>query len=247
MKRSDWAGILLLYGAFLVATAPASLLFWLADRFLSPAITASAMTGTLWRGEARNVAFTPPGSQAIRLEHLAWNIHPFSLALGRLPVEVEFSDASAKGRCTLRLVPSGLDLVQLDATLPAFWLARIQPRLEIFRLEGTLSLHSNEFILRRNHYQGRGEILWQYASLGLSPLKPVGTYLGEISGEGETIQFRIQTQNGPLELAGSGTWSKPGGIHFSGTAKARERESELAPVLRLLGTADPSGFYALHF
>lgn len=245
MKLLSWLTGGLLYLAFLAAMAPASTLFWLANRFASPGITASSTTGTLWRGEAQGVSFTPPGGQAISLERLAWNIRPLGLALGRLPVEVEFSDAEAKGIGTLRLTPSGLDIAQLDTTLPAVWLDRIQPSLETFRLEGTVTLRSNEFSLRQNHYRGQGEILWHQAALGLSQVKPVGSYRGEISGKGEHIQLQLQTRNGPLELAGSGTWSKQTGIHFSGTAKARERESELAPVLRLLGKPDPSGFYAL--
>lgn len=246
MLRAKLAGILL-YLAFLAATAPASTLFWLAGRLGSPAIAAGATTGTLWRGEAREISFTPPGGQAIRLERLAWDIRPLGLALGRLPVEIEFGDAEARGRGTLHLTPSGLDLAQLDATLPAAWLARIQPRLETFRLGGTLTLRGKDLSLRRNHYRGQGEILWHDATIGLSPVKPVGNYRSEISGEEETLQFRLHTQNGPLVLAGSGSWSTSGGIHFSGTAKARERENELAPVLRLLGKSDPSGFYALKF
>lgn len=237
----------LLYLAFLAATTPASALFWLANRFVSPAITASDTTGTLWNGEARSVSFTPPGGQTISLERLAWNIRPLGLALGQLPVTIEFSGAEASGHGTLRLSPSRLDISQLDVTLPATWLGRIQPRFDIYRLGGSFTLRSNAFSLRQNHYQGQGEIFWHQATFGLSPVKPVGSYRGEISGGGRDIQLQFQTQNGALELAGSGTWSRQSGIHFSGTAKARERESELAPVLRLLGKADPSGFYALKF
>lgn len=247
MKPLSWLAGGLLYLAFLAATAPASTLFWLTNHLVSPGITTSATTGTLWHGEAQNVSFTPPGGQAISLDRLSWNIRPLGLLLGRLPAEVEFSGAGAKGRGTLRLTPSGLDITQLDTTLPAAWLGRIQPILDTFRLEGTVTLRSNEFSLRQNHYQGQGEILWHQAAFGLSPVKPVGNYLGTISGEEENIQLQLQTQNGPLELAGNGTWSKQSGIHFSGTAKAREREDELAPVLRLLGKSDPSGFYALKF
>ncbi|MDO8892636.1 MAG: type II secretion system protein N [Sulfurimicrobium sp.] len=247
MKLLSWLAGGLLYLAFLAATAPASTLFWLANRFAAAGITTSAASGTLWRGEARDVSFTPPGGKAIGLERLAWNIRPLGLAFGQLPVDIEFSGTEARGQGTLRLTPSGLDITQLDATLPAVWLAHIQPRLETFRLEGAITLRSKEFSLRQDHYQGQGEILWQQAAFGLSQVKPVGNYRGEIGGKGERIQLQLQTQNGPLELAGSGTWSKQSGIHFIGTAKARERESELTPLLRLLGRPDPSGFYALKF
>lgn len=247
MKRLSWLAGILLYLTFLAATAPASTLLWLAGRIASPGITTSATTGTLWRGEARNISFTPPGGQIIRLEHLAWDIHPLGLALGHLPVEIEFGDTAARGRSSLHLTTSGLEIALLDATFPAAWLGRIQPRLETFRLEGSITLRSNNFSLHRDHYQGQGEILWQDAVLGLSPVKPVGSYQSEISGDGKKIQFRLQTRSGPLELAGSGAWSRQSGIHFSGTAKAREQASELNPVLALLGRPDSSGLYALKF
>lgn len=247
MKPLPWLGGGLLYLVFLAATAPASTLFWLTNRFAYPGIATSATTGTLWYGEARDLSFTPPGGQSISLDRLTWKIRPFGLALGRLPVEVEFSGAGAKGRGSLRLTSSKLDITQLDITLPAALLGSIHSGLDTFRPEGTVTLRSNEFSLHQDHYQGQCEILWHQAAFGMSPVKPVGSYQGEIRGEGEIIQFQIQTQNGPLELAGSGTWSKQAGIHFSGTAKARERESELTPVLRLLGKPDPSGFYALKY
>ncbi len=247
MKPLSWLAGILLYLAFLATTAPASTLLWFADRLTSSTITASATSGTLWRGEAQNVSFTPSGSQAIHLDRLVWGIRPLELAFGQLPVEIYFDDTAARGQFTLLLTLSELGIARLDATLPAAWLARIQPKLKTLHLGGTLTLRSTEFSLRRNHYQGQGEILWHDAAFGLSPIGPVGSYRGEISGRGENVQFHLQTQTGPLELAGSGEWSKSDGIHFNGTAKARERESELAPVLRLLGNADSSGFHTLKF
>lgn len=245
MKPLFWLAGGLLYLGFLAATAPASVLFWLTSRFAFPGITTSATTGTLWHGEAQNLSFSQSGFERIDLDRLTWRIHPLGLALGQLPVEIEFGSAEAKGQGRLRLTPSRLQITQLDVTLPAAWLGRIQPKLAIFQLDGSMTLRSNEFSLRQSDYQGQGEIIWHQAAFGMSPVKPVGNYRGEISGMGENIQFRLQTQHGPLELAGSGTWSRRSGLHFSGTAKARERESELAPVLRLLGKPDPSGIYAL--
>lgn len=247
MKPLSWLAGILLYLAFIAAMAPASTLLWLAGRLASSAITASATSGTLWRGAAGNISFTPPGGQIIRLEHLAWNVHPLALALGHLPVEIEFDDAAARGRGSLHLSASGLEITRLDASLPAAWLARIQPRLDAFQPAGTLILHTDQFSLYRNHYRGQGEILWQDATLGLSPVRPLGGYQCAVSGNGENIQFQLHTRSGPLELAGSGTWSRQSGIHFSGTARARERASELTPALALLGRPDSSGSYTLNF
>lgn len=248
MRPLSWLAGGLLYLVFLAAMTPASSLLWLTAHFATtPGIAANTTTGTLWHGEARDVSLTPPGGQAIRLERLSWHIRPLGLALGHLPVEIEFDDTAARGRIALHLIPSGLDIVQLDATLPAAWLARIQPRLETFQLGGTITLRSKDLSLHRHHFLGQGEIFWNDAALGLSPVKPVGSYRGEISGGEESIRFQLQTRNGPLELAGSGEWSRQGGIHFSGTAKARERENELVPVLQLLGRPDPGGFYPVKF
>jgi general secretion pathway protein N len=237
----------LLYLAFLAVLAPASTLFWLAHRFVSPAIAVGATSGSLWHGAAQQLTFTPPGGQSIRLHRLAWNIHPSRLLLGQLPVEIEFGSSESKGQGALRLTPSGLDIAQLDASFPAAWLGHIQSKLDLLRPEGTITLRSETFSLRRNHYLGEAEILWQQAATGMSQVKPLGSYWGEIRGKGETLQLQLQTRNGPLELAGDGTWSQRSGIRFNGTAKARERENELAPALKLLGQPDASGVYIVKF
>lgn len=246
MKPLPWLAGGLLYLAFLCATAPASTLFWLANHLALPGITAGATDGTLWHGEARDLDFAPQEGKNIRLERFAWKIRPFRLMLGQFPLEFEIQGAETHGRGVLHLSRSGLDIGQLEITLPASWLERAHPGLAIFRLEGALTLRSSKVSLRQHDYRGHGEIFWDQAAFGMSPVKPVGSYRGEIQAGGEHIQFRLHTTNGPLQLSGNGSWSETSGIHFTGTAAAPGRESELAPVLRLLGKPDQNGSYALN-
>lgn len=226
-----WAGALLLYLVFLLATAPAGLLFRLAAPY---GIVAERMDGTLWRGGAQGVSFgkaTLPG-------RVAWHVRPWRLLQGELAIALDLDGA---GSALLVFDRQGAGMRDFELRLPAARLASLQPSLEAWQPEGSIVVRGADFSLRSGAYLGQGEFLWERAALGISPVRPLGDYRGEFSGAGKAIRFQLQTRSGMLELQGSGIWSPPRAPAFTGSARARGREAELLPLLKLLGQPLPDG------
>lgn len=243
MRLFYWAGGVLLYLVFLVATAPVDALLWALNSFGPGAVAAENASGTLWQGEARRIVITPKGGQAIAVGPASWQIHPLRLLLGELSLGVRL-DGSVRGKADLSLGTRGVAARQLDFSLPAAWLAALQPGIGIWQPGGTLTLRGHDLALQSGDYSGKGEISWEQAALGLSTVRPLGDYLAEISGAGKNIRFQIHTRSGPLEILGKGTWSRLG-LEFTGSAKAREKEADLSSLLGMMGNRQPDGSYAL--
>lgn len=245
MKRLYWVGAFLLYAAFLAALAPAGTLLWGINLLGNNKIMAESTSGTLWHGEARGMTFAPQGRPAAAIGRISWKIRPLKLLLGKVETAVELSGNGIRGQGLLGFGSQTLSIRQLDATLPAAWLAYLQPTLNGWQIDGTLKIRSNEFSLQSNRFSGRAEITWEQAALGISPVRPLGTYHGEISGTGQEMQILLQTLSGPLQVAGKGIWSPSAGFAFNGTAKALAREAELRNLLGLIGKPGPNNRYAI--
>lgn len=246
MKWHYWAGALLLYAAFLVATVPASLLFQAANRYFSPySITAESTEGTLWHGGAQGVVLTARNRQALRLGRASWSLNPLWLLSGKLSADLMLAGDDIKGHGKLILGPHSLGFRQAFLSVPAAALSYVDPRLDMWPLEGTLDIRSNEFLLQPNRYQGNGEITWEQAGTALVKINPIGSYRATFSGTGKAIHVQLETQTGALELSGKGNWSQAAGFAFDGRAKAREHEAELRHLLDLIGKPNQDNSYAL--
>ena len=243
MRRFYWAGGVLLYLVFLVASAPVDTLLWALNRSGAVRVTAERAKGTLWQGEAQRVVITPNGERAVSVGPAFWEIHPLRLLLGELSVGIRL-DGSVRGKADFSLTAHGMRIHELDVSIPATWLATIQPDIGIWQPGGTFTLRSRDLALQAANYSGKGEIIWEQAALKMSPTRPLGDYLAEISGVGKSLQFQIHTRSGPLELLGHGVWS-PQGTAFTGSARAREKEADLSSLLGLLGSRQPDGSYVL--
>jgi len=244
MRFFYWAGGILLYLVFLAATAPVDALLWTLNSLGPGGVVAEGASGTLWMGEARRIVITPGGGQAVSIGPASWKIHPLRLLLGELSVGVRL-DGSVRGKADFSLGARGVAFRQLDVSLPAAWLATLlQPGIEMWQPGGTLTLRSRNLALQSGNYGGKGEIAWEQAALGISPVRPLGNYLAEISGAGKSIQFQIHTRSGPLEILGNGAWSQLG-LEFTGSARAREKEANLSSLLGMMGNRQPDGSYAL--
>lgn len=239
MRLFYWAGGVLLYLVFLAATVPVDALLWA----FHGKVMAEGASGTLWRGEARRIVIAPGGKQAVSVGPAFWQIHPLRLLLGELSVGIRL-DGDVRGKAEFSLGARGMAMRELDVSLPVTWLATLQPDIEMWQPGGTLILRGHDLTLQSGNYSGKGEIAWEQAVLGISPVRPLGDYLAEISGAGRSIRFQVHTRSGPLELLGSGTWS-PQGLDFAGSARAREKEAELGSLLALAGKLQPDGSSAI--
>lgn len=249
MKRAYWAGILLLYVVFLVATAPASILFWAANKHFGPVFTLTAenSSGTLWDGEARGIVLSTKDKKTRHLDQASWSLNLLWLLSGKLSADLMLAGDSIKGHGNLILDRNSIRLQQVNLSIPAALLADMAPRFGMWPLQGMVNIRSNSFLLQPDHYQGEGEATWAQAGISLSKVNPIGSYQITFSGTGKAVQFQLQTKTGPLELIGKGNWSQPASFEFNGSAKAREHESELRHLLGLIGKPNQDHSFTIKF
>jgi hypothetical protein len=249
MKRAYWAGILLLYVVFLVATAPASILFWAANKHFSPdyTFTAESSSGTLWDGEARGIVLSTKDKKTLHLEQASWSLDLLWLLSGKLSADLMLAGDGIKGNGNVILGMHSIRLRQVNFSIPAALLPYMAPRLGMWPLQGMVNIRSKEFLLQPDHYRGEGEVTWAQAGISLSKVNPIGSYQITFSGIGKAIQFQLQTKTGPLELIGKGNWSQPASFEFNGSAKTREHESELRNLLGLIGKPNQDHSYTIKF
>jgi len=98
-----------------------------------------------------------------------------------------------------------------------------------------------EWIAGRWRVDGQADIELVNASSRLSTLEPLGSYrlrvIGDPASAGQP-QLELSTQNGALQLHGSGTLG-PGGMRFRGEARVEKAdETALSNLLNIIGRRD---------
>lgn len=245
MKARYWAGAGLLYLVFLAVSAPAGALFWALNRWGgSSRILAEEVSGTPWRGEARQLRITLRNAQPLEIGRVAWHVQWRRLLLGEAAASVAVDGNGPRGVGAVALSRQGWSVSQFDLSLPASWLASLRPGLGVWQPGGTIRISGKEFSAQGKQFLGQGEVSWEQAALGLSRVRPLGSYQVDLSGEGERVRIQLKTRSGPLEAQGSGNWSREG-LEFVGGARARAREAELRTLLGLLGPLQPDGSAAI--
>jgi general secretion pathway protein N len=233
-------------GAFLGAVA-AAILFapaqWLADALenaTSGHVVLAQPRGTVWSGSAQLVFAGGEGSRdaAALPGAVTWKLRPAFTGIRaaveascctRQPVEIK---ASARW--------GGLRLEVADgqSEWPAAVLAGLGTPWNTLQLEGNLGLSTQglsvEWVEGRLAIAGRAQLQAARMSSRLSTLRPMGSYSITLNG-GPTPSLQLQTLEGALQLAGSGSWVGSR-LRFRGEASAEpEREAALANLLNIIG------------
>lgn len=234
MKIWRWAGGIFLYGAFLVATAPASLLLWGINRLASVELGATHASGTLWRGTAHQFGLRQTGQTGTNLGDLSWELDFSRLTSGQQGLLLNLSGANASGQALAWISPSSIQIRDVQLSIPAEALSTF-PRFAAWNPQGRLTLHCTSLAISRETLQGKAEIRWEQAALGISPVRPLGAWHVRLNADGQTTQIHMDTLNGPLALKGQGDWSRSEGLRFNGTASALDKQNELKPLLTLIG------------
>jgi len=234
--------------AGLVLFAPAS---WLASAVASSTdgrlILADAR-GTVWSGSAVAVLAGGPGSRdASSLPgRLEWTLAPRWYG----------AELAARHECCLNgttLIQVRPGLGRIRATLvprtdwvgqwPSAWLGGLGTPWNTLQLGGTFRLLSPgvtvESVEGRWRLEGRVELVLEGVSSRLTTLDTLGSYRVALNGasNGPTL-LTVTTQEGPLQLSGSGTWG-PGGVKFRGEARAETADEQaLSNLLNIIGRRD---------
>jgi len=204
----------------------------------------------VWSGSAVPVLTGGPGSRdASALPgRIAWTI-----SVAGAGFEIRATQACClNGTVALRVSP-GLSrwtvaLVPPQGWVgqwPSAWLGGLGTPWNTLQLGGTFRLLSPRFTLDsvagRWRVDGQADFELVNASSRLSTLETLGSYrlrvVGDPANAGQP-QLSLSTQNGALELSGSGTMG-PGGIRFRGEARAAQTdEAALANLLNIIGRRD---------
>ena len=219
-----------LYALFLIATAPASLLGRTIS--LQPGISLDQLEGTLWQGAAGKLTIASAWGP-LEIQDVRWAVQWPYLLRGELALKLE--TAAAAGSLSVARGFGGARLLHADLAMPAADLAQILPPLGVWQPGGEVQFQSDGFA-PDSATPGTALVLWNNASLNLSPLQPLGDYRLALGGSADKIAARLETQGGKLQLTGNGEYSKTAGLRFSGNAQADAAHAkELQALLAALG------------
>ncbi len=235
--------------AGLVLFAPAS---WLASAILSSTggrLVLADARGTIWSGSAVAVLAGDPDSRDASFlpGRIEWTLAPrwygVDLAArhaccinGTATVQIR----PGVGRVRATLVPR----TDWIGQWPSAWLGGLGTPWNTLQLGGNFRLLSPgvtiESVEGRWRLDGRVDLALEGVSSRLTTLDTLGSYKVSLTGgaSNSATLLSVTTQDGPLQLTGSGTWG-PGGVKFRGEARAAAvDEAALSNLLNIIGRRD---------
>lgn len=249
MRGRTWRGLaadacvaLAAYVLFLVVLAPAALLDVGLRRATDGRLRLAQAHGTLWTGdgllEVRDATGRAVGKD------LSWSLQTRALGHGRLDFAVAVDRAGE--RFPLRLSMHGVELSNLDLSLPASAIGVAVPRMAPLGPRGEIVLHVAKFSLVDGALSADAVATWKGAGSALTAVAPLGSYelrLGSVAG---SLDATLRTLDGPLHLDGRGAWRGGAPPALSATARVDPRyRPQLAPLLRLIAVERGDGDFAL--
>ncbi len=230
--KKRWIAVsagLFFYAVFLAAMVPATFINPILAHYGGNNLRVSNAQGTLWNGSG----------SLYGLEEIRWKIRLPELLLGHLHINVASSIATRA--MDIFISPARIEMQHVALILPAAVLADWAPMLKSLAPGGKLSMVTEKFSASDTFFRGRLELDWLDATSSLSRVAPIGSYRIHLAANGRGLTLQLDTQKGPLFLAGTGSWSPSTGLRFSGTA--RSKNEQLAGLLNLIGKPSPSGAY----
>jgi general secretion pathway protein N len=245
------AGVLVGIVVALIAFAPA---VWLADWIAAQTDQRLLLTdarGSIWSGSAVPILTGGRDSRdASALPgRLEWSLVPRGLGL-----ELRARQACCLNGTVVVVLKPGFN--RMSATLvppaggwvgqwPSTWLGGLGTPWNTMQLGGGIRLVtpgvSVETVEGRWRLDGRADFELLNVSSRVSTLDTLGSYRLSLSGgaaSGGPTRLTLSTQDGPLQLTGSGTLG-PGGVRFRGEARSGAAdEAALSNLLNIIGRRD---------
>jgi general secretion pathway protein N len=229
-----------------VATAPASFVAARVQDASRGSIAFQDVSGTAWNGRARATLALPASS--VQLDEVRWRFRPASLASGRFAFDVQ---AGASGLGLAGELGRSVALWEardIRVEGPANALTAVVPLLAAWRPEGALSAQAAALSWNDREMRGEARIEWRGAAIGLSQVRPLGSYRADVRGEGATAKIAVTTAEGALRITGQGSISAPMRVAFTGEARAEgPSATALRPLLDLMGPRRPDGAHELRW
>lgn len=231
------------YAATVVATVPATVIDLGLQRLSDGKLRLVGAQGSLWSG-AGQIEMRDAAGRASAVKSFAWQVLPESLVRGHLLVDVALDRAIRPFPVTLSL--SGIALADADVVLPVAVLGLGVPALVPLGLTGDVSLRVANFSIERQQILGHATLQWRQAGSVLTPIAPLGDYEVTLDGKGPAVAVSLATLQGPLQLDGSGVWSRGAALDFLASARVPpQHRQQLDPLLRLIAVESGPGSFAL--
>lgn len=239
MNRATIGALLaLLFLLVLLVSAPAHLL---ARILPDTSVRMSGFSGTVWNGEASDVAVLTDAGW-LQLGRTRWELSPLYLLLLSPAGDVESRWGQQRFQARLRLFPTGSMRVRdLEASFSAALMKRWIP----VNLRGELNLLLDRMDVADGvPVSGTGRLVWRQAFWrGNRGSQPLGDYVLEfnLSGPGKG-EARVTTLSGPIEIDGGLTVD---GRRYAVDASLTSEQAidrELAEALELMAAPVDGGF-----
>jgi general secretion pathway protein N len=252
-RRWAWWGAVLGLMLGVLLFAPAS---WLCGAIASASgqrLVLVESQGTVWSGSASVMLSAGPGSRDARIlpTRLHWSLRPRGAGLALtlrdgccLTGKPEVLIQPGWGRWRLRLATAAEGGGEVGHW-PAGLLSGLGTPWNTLDLGGVLQLSAHDLVLEsvqgRWRMTGQLDLALQQLSSRVTTLDHLGSYHLLMTGDpvSGAAALSLTTDEGPLQLQGSGTWSGAGGVHFLGQATAEEAQrAALDNLLNIIGRRD---------
>lgn len=228
--------IISLYVFFLIANLPANIFLSLVS--LPSNVSINSVTGTAWSGKAKQVSVS-----GIQLGAVNWQIHPLSLLIGYLSVDINAVNNQQYINTELSLSSSGK--MDLEETRFSIDLSSLQPLTYGMPVSyvGKASGYFPVSFFHKNNYVGvNGKLNLSGIEMTSPQQQSFGDFVVDFRAENEgATSGKISGTGGALDIDGQLSLSKLGMLDVSAKIAAREANSSLAQMIVFFGKKDASG------
>jgi hypothetical protein len=180
------------------------------------------------------------------LDNLRWRFQPARLVAGRLAFTVDGYGTGLEGHGRIDRGFGALEVRDLQVRGDAAAIAAFAPLAAGWQPDGRLTLDAPAIAWDGKEARGTARLEWHDASIALSAVRPLGSYRAEARADGGPVQITVTTLDGPLRVAGKGTFTPFGALAFTGDARALPAaQATLEPLLGLIGPRRPDGAHAI--
>jgi general secretion pathway protein N len=204
--------------------------------FATPDLALSGITGSVWRGQAREGAVA-----GIYLTDLRWRFKPLALFRGEATFGISAKPVSGFVDAEIGIGLGGsVSLSNVSAALPIRSLERL---VAVGGIDGDIRLQMERLVLKDGVPVDAAGVV-DVANLVIRPLaaSTLGDYRATVETDGQTIRGIVHDTSGVLDVSGDIELSPERSYSFIGLIAARpEAPATVSDQLQYLGSADAEG------
>ena len=208
----------LAYLAALAATFPAPWVGHAIEMASERRLLLREPAGTAWNGSARLYARQRSGA-LVDLGPVRWRASPGTLLGGKLAAELWLGEPAK--RTSVEASSGGVTLRDIDLEFPGSLLSSFAPELAALGPGGAVRVRSDSVRVERDALLGLAQVEWRGIRLARAQDLELGSHLARVRGGGSKVDIELATLEGPLQLSGSGSWTRAAGLAIAGTAEPR--------------------------